>query len=85
MNAKFAHFTLVSIALGGLATSDPLTTDVRAQDKPAAQKPTAGFPAADEVQRAYDEADLNRAIQAPKFSYPTVSGAAKRLRFLPLP
>jgi len=40
------------------------------------QKPPAGFPAPDEVQRLYDEADLNRAVQAYRFFYPTVSGAA---------
>ena len=35
-----------------------------------------GHPTADTVQRAYDDADLTRAIQAYKFFYPTVSGAA---------
>ena len=35
-----------------------------------------GFPLPDTVQKAYDESDLNRAIQAYKFFYPTVSGAA---------
>jgi hypothetical protein len=35
-----------------------------------------GRPAAEPVQRAYDDADLARAIQAYKFFYPTVSGAA---------
>ncbi|WP_020469483.1 DUF1254 domain-containing protein [Zavarzinella formosa] len=47
-----------------------------AQDKTGISKPPTGFPAADDVQRAYDEADLNRAVQAYKFFYPTVSGAA---------
>ena len=35
-----------------------------------------GIPTEETVRRAYDEADLNRAIQAYKFFYPTVSGAA---------
>jgi hypothetical protein len=35
-----------------------------------------GHPTSDTVQRAYDDADLARAIQAYKFFYPTVSGAA---------
>jgi hypothetical protein len=35
-----------------------------------------GFPAEETIRRAYDDADLNRAIQAYKFFYPTVSGAA---------
>lgn len=35
-----------------------------------------GFPAPEDVQTAYDDADLNRAVQAYRFFYPTVSGAA---------
>ena len=35
-----------------------------------------GFPVKDTAGQAYDDADLNRAIQAYKFFYPTVSGAA---------
>jgi hypothetical protein len=40
------------------------------------QRTPIGFPASDESQRMYDEADLNRATQAYRFFYPTVSGAA---------
>ncbi len=40
------------------------------------QMSPAGFPAPDDVQRLYDEAYLNRAVQAYRFFYPTVSGAA---------
>jgi hypothetical protein len=32
-----------------------------------------GYPTPETVQRAYDEADLNRAIQTYRFFYPTVS------------
>src|ERR1700754_3107581 len=35
-----------------------------------------GFPDDGTVQQAYDDADLNRAIEAYRFFYPTVSGAA---------
>ena len=35
-----------------------------------------GFPTEKTLPQAYDDADLNRAIQAYKFFYPTVSGAA---------
>jgi hypothetical protein len=35
-----------------------------------------GFPTPDTAQRAYDDADLNRAIQAYRFFFPTVSGLA---------
>ena len=34
-----------------------------------------GFPTAETVQKAYDDADLSRAIEAYKFFYPTVSFA----------
>jgi hypothetical protein len=39
-------------------------------------KQKEGFPTKDAAQKAYDDADLNRAIQAYRFFYPTVSGAA---------
>jgi len=32
-----------------------------------------GYPTAETVRRAYDEADLNRAVQAYRFFYPSVS------------
>lgn len=35
-----------------------------------------GYPTAETVQNAYDDADLNRAIQAYRFFFPTVSGLA---------
>jgi len=35
-----------------------------------------GFPTDETLRQAYDAADLNRAIQAFKFFYPTISGAA---------
>jgi len=35
-----------------------------------------GYPTPATIQKAYDDADLARAIQAYKFFYPTVSGAA---------
>lgn len=35
-----------------------------------------GYPTDATIQKAYDDADLNRAIQTYKFFYPTVSGAA---------
>ncbi len=44
----------------------------------AAQEYTfeGGYPTAETVQKAYDEADLNRAVRAYRFFYPTVSSAA---------
>ena len=35
-----------------------------------------GFPTSDTTKKAYDDADLNRAIEAYRFFYPTVSGSA---------
>src|SRR5215831_19224295 len=35
-----------------------------------------GFPSDETMRQAYEDADLNRAIQTYKFFYPTVSGAA---------
>ena len=35
-----------------------------------------GYPTAETIERLYDESDLNRAIQAYRFFYPTVSAAA---------
>ena len=35
-----------------------------------------GYPTPETVRQAYDDADLNRAIQAYRFFYPTVSGMA---------
>jgi hypothetical protein len=35
-----------------------------------------GFPTADTAQKAYNDADLNRAVEAYRFFYPTVSGSA---------
>ena len=35
-----------------------------------------GYPTPATVQRAYDDADLNRAVQAYRFFFPTVSGLA---------
>jgi hypothetical protein len=34
-----------------------------------------GFPAGDTAEKAYDDADLNRAVEAYRFFYPTVSGS----------
>ncbi|HTO54744.1 MAG TPA: DUF1254 domain-containing protein [Myxococcota bacterium] len=52
-------------------------------EPPAAKSPPGsdyvfkeGWPTPETTQKAYDDADLNRAIQAYKFFYPTVSGAA---------
>ena len=40
-----------------------------------------GFPTAETIQKAYDDADLSRAIEAYKFFYPTVSFSAAFMSF----
>jgi hypothetical protein len=47
-----------------------------AQSTPSGYTFTGGYPTPETVQKAYDDADLNRAIQAYRVFYPTVSGAA---------
>jgi hypothetical protein len=47
-----------------------------AQSTPSGYTFTGGYPTPETVQRAYDDTDLNRAIQAYRVFYPTVSGAA---------
>src|SRR3954471_6190011 len=50
------------------------TTDVNSQN--AGYEFVGGYPTEITIQKAYDDADLNRAIQAYRFFYPTVSGEA---------
>ena len=58
------------------------STEVRTETSSDASKETSdegykfvnGYPTEATLQKAYDDADLNRAIQAYKFFYPTVSG-----------
>jgi hypothetical protein len=48
-------------------------TNAKRRASSAAYKFNGGYPSPHTVQRAYDEADLNRAIMAYRFFYPTVS------------
>ena len=60
--------TLTSLILfGAVAASSALAQDYEFK---------GGYPTPETVQKAYDDADLTRAIQAYRFFYPTVSGAA---------
>lgn len=56
------------------SVAEPKATNAITEKKD--QEGASGFPAATNVQTAYDEADLARAITAYKFFYPTVVGAA---------
>jgi len=58
--------------------SGSASSSVRSKVARAARsaKEPCGFPPVADTQTLYDDADLNRAIQAYRFFYPTVSGAA---------
>ncbi|OCP35789.1 DUF1254 domain-containing protein [Ensifer sp. LC163] len=71
-------------ALASVAIALMPITPVAAQDT-SSSKPYAferGYPTRETVQKAYDDADLNRAIQAYRFFYPTISaiGMAKGMQ-----
>jgi hypothetical protein len=70
----------VAVFAGLLIGCQPRTTEQTPQaGVPAAAtnyKFERGYPVSDTTQKAYDEADLNRAIEAYRFFYPTVSGSA---------
>src|SRR4051794_40924910 len=78
MNSKAIAITL------GLALS--ISSAFSAAADPAAVAPgkwtnnsyqfERGFPTTVAAQKAYDELDLNRAVEAYRFFYPTVSGSA---------
>ena len=65
---------LISLIL--LATFAALGGRGLAQPMPSGYTFTGGYPTPETVQKAYDDADLNRAIQAYRVFSPTVSGAA---------
>ena len=71
MKAKQQLISLVCLtafaALGGRGL---------AQSTPSGYTVICGHPTPETVQKAYDDADLNRAIQAYRVFYPTISGAA---------
>ena len=69
--------SLVLVAVLGCATAEPTKPPPAAQSAPASDyRFVNGYPTPETAQKAYDDADLARAIQAYRFFYPTVSGAA---------
>ena len=73
--------TLVSLAVVlalGCAGMEPAKAPPPAAQAapPSDYRFVNGYPTPETVQKAYDDADLARAIQAYRFFYPTVSGAA---------
>jgi len=63
---KMLLSVLLTVAIGSVVGST-VNAQTSTTDAPG------GFPAQEEIQRAYEEADLNRAIEAYKFFYPNVS------------
>jgi hypothetical protein len=78
--------TLLLCTLGMLATAcnnkpadkpmDAPATAAKNGDNTGGYEFVGGYPTAATIQKAYDDADLNRAIQAYRFFYATVSGEA---------
>src|SRR5262245_35366075 len=59
--------------LGGLASPSPSALPAAAEGPKAPAKFEGGFPTPEAARRARDEQDLQRAITAYRFWYPTVS------------
>jgi hypothetical protein len=74
--------TALFLAACGAADQPAHTLPPQAKTPSEAEAPAAGytfrggFPEEDSVRKAYEDADLTRAVQAYRFFYPTVSGAA---------
>ena len=68
---------LTALLIVGLLTGCQQQQKVGEQGTPTTEYVfERGFPTSDTAQKAYDDADLNRAVEAYRFFYPTVSGAA---------
>lgn len=65
---------IISVACGTQAPPSTPAPSTPAQPNEYAFR--GGYPSPETSQRAHDETDLNRAVEAYKFFYPTVSGAA---------
>jgi hypothetical protein len=70
MRHTLAGAVIAVLLLSGCEQSKQTQT---VQSNEAATSFAGGYPAGDTAQKAYDDADLNTAIQAYKFFYPTVS------------
>ena len=72
--------TTEAIVVAGLLAGCQQQVKTADQGTAAASSPSytfeRGFPTTDTAQKAYDDIDLNRAVEAYRFFYPTVSGSA---------
>jgi len=76
--ATWFAFAALSLLTSSCSAPPPSAGDQSAGATPAAVKAQddtfkSGFPSQEQTQRLYDDADLNRAIQAYRFFYPNVS------------
>lgn len=75
MPTGFARRSAFFIAIGFLAGCQTKDTP-SSTASPSPYRFERGYPVGDTAARAYDDIDLNRAVEAYRFFYPTVSGAA---------
>lgn len=76
MKKRFLYLSLLLLVLSGCKKeSDAADSTNNSPDSSSdGYEFVGGYPTEKTIQKAYDDADLNRAIQAYKFFYPTVSG-----------
>src|SRR5215471_5843501 len=83
-NALLGGTTLTAVGSSGLAPSLANGEAANASTGNSSYSFVGGFPTPETVSRAYDDADLNRAIQTYRFFYPNVSVYALLAGFEPL-
>src|SRR6516165_4054954 len=83
-NALLGGTTLTAVGSLGLAPSPANAQATNATAGNSSYSFAGGFPTPDTVSRAYDDADLNRAIQSYRFFYPNVSVYGLLAGFEPL-
>jgi len=78
MKKLFPYLLFLLLAMAGCKEETVINKDGTASASSGAEgyEFEGGYPTEATIQKAYDDADLNRAIQAYKFFYPTVSGEA---------
>jgi hypothetical protein len=65
---------LLALTFSGCTKKETVISDSSKTAEADGYEFVGGYPTEATIQKAYDDADLNRAIQAYKFFYPTVSG-----------
>jgi len=76
MKSQFFSLNLISQTFRILPSCLVATTLIATSAQADDYEFENGFPSEETIEHAYNEADLNRAVESYKFFYPTVSGAA---------